>query len=174
MNCIFYIILSSKESALVIFPARKRDRSCQTGCQTAVGIRRKAPAKYTECKNGAATSDKVSAGSGGPPRFVSQSRADLRPSHTSPNTQSLAISAQWNNVVLTSGLRVVNNFVYCDKDLLKLAKDNNLWSNMLTSSNQYLRPDYLSPLPTTVSFFKLDPNFWNVYEITIQDLCSLG
>ncbi|GBP43303.1 Zinc finger protein Elbow [Eumeta japonica] len=27
---------------------------------------------------------------------------------------------------------------------------NTVWSNMLTSSNQYLRPDYLSPLPTTL------------------------
>ncbi|KOB70775.1 putative elbow, partial [Operophtera brumata] len=33
---------------------------------------------------------------------------------------------------------------------IKLEKDLILWSNMLTSSNQYLRPDYLTPLPTTL------------------------
>lgn len=35
---------------------------------------------------------------------------------------------------------------------------------MLTSSNQYLRPEYLTPLPTTVSFSALFTKIWILFN----------
>lgn len=100
--------------------------------------------------------------------LLSQSVCDRRPRNTCriPLAHSRSVPSEtmpcwhldyvkWFIIICSSAL----------KDLLTLDKDYLAWSKMLTSSNQYLRPDYLSPLPTTVSFAGLAIDLWINYII---------
>lgn len=122
----------------------------QTGCQTAVGIRRQSSRKVHRMQKWRGDEWQGVKGGG---LVTAQSSAVCRQSCTSVRNRSATVRSYLCGMMCWHRILWSDYYFVCDLSLFTLAKDCRLWGNMLTSSNQYLRPDYLTPLPTTVRIY---------------------